>query len=63
MDSEDALSVWDLLMDKGKFFGITPTGLQALDMARIEAGLILSMWIIFHHGTPLLNPGNLLPMS
>ena len=41
MDSKDALSVWDLLMDKGKFFGITPTGLQALDMARIEAGLIL----------------------
>ena len=40
-DPEDALSVWDLLMDKGKFFGITPTGLQALDMARIEAGLIL----------------------
>ena len=41
MDSEDALSVWDLLMDKGKPFGITPTGLQALDIARIEAGLIL----------------------
>ena len=41
MDSKDALSVWDFLMDKGKPFGITPTGLQALDMARIEAGLIL----------------------
>nr|MCS5646496.1 aminomethyltransferase family protein [Candidatus Neomarinimicrobiota bacterium] len=41
MKSGDALSVWDLLMDKGKPFGITPTGLQALDMARIEAGLIL----------------------
>ena len=41
MDPKDALSVWDLLMDKGKPFGITPTGLQALDMARIEAGLIL----------------------
>jgi aminomethyltransferase len=41
MDSNDALSVWDLFMDKGKPFGITPTGLQALDMARIEAGLIL----------------------
>jgi len=41
MDSKDALSVWDLLMDKGKPFGITPTGLQALDIARIEAGLIL----------------------
>ena len=41
MDSKDALPVWDLLMDKGKPFGITPTGLQALDIARIEAGLIL----------------------
>ena len=41
MDPKDALSVWDLLMDMGKPFGITPTGLQALDMARIEAGLIL----------------------
>ena len=41
MDSKDALSVWDFLMDKGKPFGITPTGLQALDIARIEAGLIL----------------------
>ena len=41
MKPSDALSVWDLLMDKGKPFGITPTGLQALDMARIEAGLIL----------------------
>ena len=41
MNPKDALSVWDLLMDKGKSYGITPTGLQALDMARIEAGLIL----------------------
>jgi len=41
MDTKDALYVWDLLMDRGKPFGITPTGLQALDIARIEAGLIL----------------------
>lgn len=41
MDPKYAMSVWDLLMDKGKPFGITPTGLHALDMARIEAGLIL----------------------
>ena len=41
MNPKDALSVWDLLMDKGKSYGLTPTGLQALDMARIEAGLIL----------------------
>ena len=41
MDPNDALSVWDILIDKGKTFGITPTGLHALDIARIEAGLIL----------------------
>ena len=41
MDPNDALSIWDLLLEKGKPYGITPTGLQALDIARIEAGLIL----------------------
>ena len=41
MDPNDALNVWDLLIDKGKPFGITPTGLHALDVARIEASLIL----------------------
>ncbi len=41
LDPKDALSVWDLLLEKGKPYGITPTGLQALDIARIEAGLIL----------------------
>jgi len=41
MDPNNALSIWDLLMDKGKTFGITPTGLHALDIARVEAGLIL----------------------
>ena len=41
MDPKDALFVWDLLIEKGKPYGITPTGLQALDISRIEAGLIL----------------------
>jgi len=41
MDPNDALSIWDLLIEKGKTFGITPTGLHALDIARVEAGLIL----------------------
>ena len=41
MDPNDALFIWDLLLEKGKPYGITPTGLQALDVARIEAGLIL----------------------
>ena len=41
MDPKHALSIWDLLLEKGKPYGITPTGLHALDIARIEAGLIL----------------------
>ena len=41
MDSENALLIWDLLLKKGASYGITPTGLHALDIARIEAGLIL----------------------
>ena len=41
MDSENALLIWDLLLKKGAYYGITPTGLHALDIARIEAGLIL----------------------
>ena len=41
IDPNDALFIWDLLLEKGKPYGITPTGLQALDIARIEAGLIL----------------------
>jgi aminomethyltransferase len=36
-----AKPVWDALMRAGRPHGITPTGLQALDMVRIEAGLIL----------------------
>jgi len=36
-----ALEIWDMLMESGKSFGITPAGLQALDIARIEAALIL----------------------
>ena len=41
MDPTDALFIWDLLLEKGNPYGITPTGLHALDIARIEAGLIL----------------------
>ena len=41
MKPENALSIWDLLLEKGTGFGITPTGLHALDISRIEAGLIL----------------------
>ena len=41
VDAANALPLWDTLIDVGAAYGITPTGLLALDMARIEAGLIL----------------------
>jgi aminomethyltransferase len=37
----DAVKVWDALMENGRQFDIHPTGMLALDVARIEAGLIL----------------------
>lgn len=39
--AEQAVRVWDELMRKGKPFDIHPAGMLALDVARIEAGLIL----------------------
>jgi len=41
MPSTDALQIWDLLIEKGKAFDIQPAGMLALDVARIEAGLLL----------------------
>jgi aminomethyltransferase len=41
LDAEYALVVWDAFMEAGTPYGITPTGMLALDVARIEAGLIL----------------------
>jgi aminomethyltransferase len=37
----EAVKVWDALMDGGRRFDIHPVGMIALDVARIEAGLIL----------------------
>ena len=41
LDAGDALSLWDALIDGGASYGITPAGMLALDIARIEAGLML----------------------
>jgi hypothetical protein len=41
MDAADALGVWDALMAAGHDYGITPTGILAMDMARVEAGLFM----------------------
>lgn len=41
MEAEQALPVWDALMSAGGDFGITPCGILAMDMARVEAGLFM----------------------
>jgi aminomethyltransferase len=41
MPWKNAVKVWDELNSKGKAFDIHPAGMIALDIARIEAGLIL----------------------
>src|SRR5215510_10123333 len=41
MPAGKALAVWDALMDGGRPFDIKPAGMLALDVARIEAGLLL----------------------
>src|ERR1700682_5906117 len=41
MDWKDAVRVWDRLVSEGEVFDLHPAGMIALDIARIEAGLIL----------------------
>jgi aminomethyltransferase len=36
-----AVPLWDALMEAGTPYGITPAGIWALDLARIEAGLVM----------------------
>jgi len=39
--SGDAEPLWDAIMDTGRAYGLQPAGNHALDMVRIEAGLLL----------------------
>ena len=39
--SAHALAVWDALISAGAGYGITPAGIWALDVVRIEAGLVM----------------------
>ena len=41
VESSEAVEVWDALVRAGRAYGIRPAGMVALDVARIEAGLIL----------------------
>jgi aminomethyltransferase len=41
IDPEHATRVWDILVDAGNGFGLIAAGMVALDIARVEAGLLL----------------------
>ena len=41
MAKDDAVAVWDRIFEVGQRYGIHPVGIRAMDVARVEAGLIL----------------------
>lgn len=41
LDASKAEHVWDVLIEAGRAFALQPAGIWALDVARIEAGLIM----------------------
>jgi aminomethyltransferase len=41
VDAAQAVPLWDAIVETGAPYGITPAGMLALDVARIEAGLLL----------------------
>ena len=41
MPADSAIEVWDTLIQEGRPFDIRPVGMLALDVARVEAGLLL----------------------
>lgn len=41
VDAKAAVAVWDVLVEAGAAYGLTPAGIWALDLVRIEAGLVM----------------------
>jgi aminomethyltransferase len=56
MPAGSALRVWDALFEAGRPFDIKPVGMLALDVARVEAGLLL-IDVDFHGSKKALIPG------
>jgi aminomethyltransferase len=55
MPWKDAVRIWDALMEKGKAFDIHAAGMLALDVSRVEAGLLL-IDVDFHGSKKALIP-------
>jgi aminomethyltransferase len=49
-EARDGMQLWDALCAAGRAFGLEPAGIEALDMARIEAGFI--MLGVDYHSAP-----------
>jgi aminomethyltransferase len=58
MPWDRAVDVWDALMAAGRAFDIRPAGMLALDVARVEAGLLL-IDVDFHGSKKALAAGQL----
>ena len=56
MGARDAVRVWDALMEAGKPYDIKAAGMLALDVARVEAGLLL-IDVDFHSSKKALIAG------
>lgn len=50
VEADDALPVWDAVVDAGRAHALEPAGLDALDMTRIEAGFV--MLDVDYHSAP-----------
>jgi aminomethyltransferase len=55
VDAERAVELWDALIEAGTPYGITPAGIWALDLARIEAGLLM-LEVDYHSAQHALIP-------
>ena len=56
VDNDHAVPLWDALMSAGRSYGIAPTGLDALDVCRIEAGFIMNGVDYFSANHCLIEP-------
>jgi aminomethyltransferase len=59
--ARDAVRVWDALMEQGRSFDIKPAGMLALDVARVEAGLLLIDVDFFSSKKALIEPQKYTP--
>jgi aminomethyltransferase len=59
--AEDAVRVWDALMEEGRRFDVKPSGMLALDVARVEAGLLLIEVDFFSSKKALIEPQSYTP--